>query len=176
MRKLSRKLRNSQDDDFSLPTWDDPALNDSRPMDTQEQEELVRELEKSQAQQSRLWRVLSPWELHYHAYFMEEVPSWMIISADWLAVLACSSAIIGLLHDSKHHRRWIWYSLFIGIVLAVFWLYYMLSLPRFRWDIIWLPFGPLSGAGLALYVDHLLTESSEEIRKLRGYMYAYKAS
>ncbi|XP_070670329.1 uncharacterized protein [Malus domestica] len=163
MRKLSRKLRNSQDDDFSLPTWDDPALNDSRPMDTQEQEELVRELEKSQAQQSRLWR-------RYHAYFMEEVPSWMIISADWLAVLACSSAIIGLLHDSKHHRRWIWYSIFTGIVLAVFWLYYMLSLPRFRWDIIWLPFGPLSGAGLALYVDHLLTESSEEIRKLRGYM------
>ncbi|XP_048423077.1 uncharacterized protein LOC103943946 isoform X2 [Pyrus x bretschneideri] len=172
MRKLSRKLRNSQDDDFSLPTWDDPARNDSRPMDTQEQEELVRELEKSQAQQSRLWRVLfasllfcfsafllysicqqvlSPWELRYHAYFMEEVPSWMVISADWLAVLACSSAIIGLLHDSKHHRRWI-------------------CLPRFRWDIIWLPFGPLSGAGLALYIDHLLTESSEEIRKLRGYM------
>ncbi|XP_068326744.1 uncharacterized protein [Pyrus communis] len=160
MRKLSRKLRNSQDDDFSLPTWDDPSLNDSRPMDTQEQEELVREMEKSQAQQSRLWRalfalllfcfavfllysicqqVLSPWELRYHAYFMEEMLSWMIIS-------------------------------------AAFWLYYMLRLPRFRWDVIWLPFGPLSGAALALYVDHLLTESSEEIRKLRGYMYAYKAS
>ncbi|BBH08312.1 hypothetical protein Prudu_020462 [Prunus dulcis] len=74
---------------------------------------------------------------------MEEVHSWMIISADWLAVLACSSAIIGLLHDSKHHRRWIWYSLFTGIILAVFWLYYMLRLPRFRWDVIWLPFGPL---------------------------------
>ncbi|XP_050127649.1 uncharacterized protein LOC126604441 isoform X1 [Malus sylvestris] len=225
MRKLRRKLRNSQDDDFSLPTWDDPSLNDSRPMDTQEQEELVREMEKSQAQQSRLWRVLfalllfcfavfllysicqqvlSPWELsdgqllvicdfaamliwkmcllmmklshfdldqqRYHAYFMEEMLSWMIISADWLAVVAYSSAIIGLLHDSKHHRQWIWYSLFTGIVLAAFWLYYMLRLPRFRWDVIWLPFGPLSGAALALYVDHLLTESSEEIRKLRGYM------
>jgi len=25
-------------------------------------------------------------------------------------------------------------------------------------------------------VDHLLTESSEEVRKLRGYMYTYKAN
>lgn len=83
--------------------------------------------------------------------------------------------------------------------------YYFCRLPRFRWDVIWLPFGPIrcvkyhssfklsiqfslnlstnayvhwncSGTGLSLYVDHLLLESSEEIRKLRGYMYAYKAS
>lgn len=33
-----------------------------------------------------------------------------------------------------------------------------------------------SGAGICLYVDHVLRESSEEVRKLRGYMYAYKAS
>ncbi|XP_059432925.1 uncharacterized protein LOC132166168 isoform X2 [Corylus avellana] len=159
-------------------------------------EELIRSLEKTQSQQSRLWRRLfaailfcfalflvysifqqasSPWELRYHAYFMEEVDSWMIISADWLAVLACSLAIIGLLHNSKHHRQWMWYSCFAGIILAVFWLYYMLRLSKFRWDVIWLPFGPVSGAGMCLYVDHLLSESSEEIRKLRGYMYAYKA-
>ncbi|KAE7998610.1 hypothetical protein FH972_003138 [Carpinus fangiana] len=106
---------------------------------------------------------------------MEEVDSWMIISADWLAVLVCSLTIIGLLHNSKHHRQWMWYSCFAGIILAVFWLYYMLRLPKFRWDVIWLPFGPVSGAGMCLYVDHLLSESSEEIRKLRGYMYAYKA-
>ncbi|KAL6224123.1 hypothetical protein ACLB2K_002979 [Fragaria x ananassa] len=192
MKKLARKLRKSQNDDLSLPTRDDPA-----PMDTQEQEELVRSLEKSQAQQSRMWRALfasllfcfaaflmhsihqqvsSPWELRFHAYFMEEMDSWMIISADWLAVVACSLAIKGLLHNSKHHRRWIWFSFLTGIIVAVFWLYYMLRLPRFRWDVIWLPFGPISGTGLSLYVDHLLLESSEEIRKLRGYMYAYKAS
>ncbi|KAE7998609.1 hypothetical protein FH972_003138 [Carpinus fangiana] len=192
MNKLTRKWRKShEDDDFSLPTHDD-----SRPIDTQEQEELIRSLEKTQTQQSRLWRSLfaailfcfalfllysifqqasSPWELRYHAYFMEEVDSWMIISADWLAVLVCSLTIIGLLHNSKHHRQWMWYSCFAGIILAVFWLYYMLRLPKFRWDVIWLPFGPVSGAGMCLYVDHLLSESSEEIRKLRGYMYAYKA-
>ncbi|XP_062010662.1 uncharacterized protein LOC133727052 isoform X1 [Rosa rugosa] len=213
MKKLARTFRKSEDDDLSLPTRDDPA-----PMDSQEQEELVRSFERNQAQQSRFWRVFFasllfcfaaflmysifqqvsyPWELRYHAYFMEEVHSWIIISADWLAVVACSSAIIGLVHDSKYHRRWIWYSFLTGIVLAVFWLYYMLSsrcseeycifgaptcskqyfcrLPRFRWDVIWLPFGPISGAGLCLYVDHLLMESSEEIRKLRGYMYSYKA-
>lgn len=192
MNKLTRKWRKSHDDDdFSLPT-----LDDSRPMDTQEQEELIRSLEKTQAQQSRLWRSLfaailfcfvvfllysisqqasSPWELRYHAYFMEEVDSWMIISADWLAVLACSFAVIGLLHNSKYHRQWMWYSCFAGIILAFFWLYYMLRLPKFRWDVIWLPFGPVSGAGMCLYVDYLLLESSEEIRKLRGYMYAYKA-
>ncbi|XP_050388192.1 uncharacterized protein LOC126805127 [Argentina anserina] len=192
MKKLARTFRKSENDDFSLPTRDDPA-----PMDTQEQEELVRSFERSQAQQSRFWRaffasllfcyasflmhsihqqVSSPWELRYHAYFMEEVDSWIIISADWLAVVACSLAIIGLVRNSKHHRRWMWSSFLIAIIVAVFWLYYMLRLPRFRWDVIWLPFGPISGAGLCLYVDHLLLESLEEIRKLRGYMYAYKAS
>ncbi|KAJ7969215.1 Major facilitator superfamily domain containing protein [Quillaja saponaria] len=196
MRKLARKWRNSQYDKLSLPTRDDPTLDDSRPMDIQEQEEFVQSFERSQAQQGRLWRGVfvallscyvlflvysifqqasSPWELRYHAYFMEEVSSWMIISADWLAVLVCSFSIIGLLHDSESRRQWIWYSLFTSIILAVFWLYYMLRLPKFRWDVIWLPVGPLSGAAICLYVDHLLTESSEEIRKLRVYMYAYKA-
>ncbi|KAK9266610.1 hypothetical protein L1049_022852 [Liquidambar formosana] len=196
MKKLARKWRESHsdadDDKFSLPT-----LDDSRPMDTQEQEELVRSLEKSQAQQSLLWRSVfavllfcyaafliysifrqssSPWELRYHAYFMDEVDSRMIIFADWVAVLACSMTIIGLLQNSEYHRRWIWYSCSAGVTLAVFWLYYMLRMPRFHWDVIWLPFGPLSGAGVCLYVDRVLAESSSEVRKLRGYMYAYKAS
>ncbi|KAL6331202.1 hypothetical protein AAG906_009630 [Vitis piasezkii] len=196
MKKLARKLRRNSrefdDEDFCLPT-----LDDSRPIDSQEQEELVRSLERSQAQQSLLWRsvfavflfsfaaflvysifqqVSSPWELRYHAYFMEEIDSSMIIFADWVAVLACSMAIIGLLHKSKSHRWLIWYSCSAGIILAIFWLYYMLRLPKFRWDVIWLPFGPLGGAALSLYVDHLLNESSEEVRKLRSYMYAYKAS
>ncbi|XP_020215721.1 uncharacterized protein LOC109799553 isoform X4 [Cajanus cajan] len=166
MKKLARKLRNSEDENLSLPSHDD----DSRPLDSQEQEELVRSLERSQAQQSRLWRT------RYHAYFMEEIYSWMIISADWVAVLACSFAIIGLLHESMLRTRWIKYSWYTGVILAIFWLYYMLRLPKFRWDVLWLPFGPLSAAAICLYVDHLLTESSEEVRKLRGYMYSYKAS
>ncbi|XP_019446421.1 PREDICTED: uncharacterized protein LOC109349852 isoform X3 [Lupinus angustifolius] len=166
MKKLARQWRNSEDDNLSLPTHDNEP---SRPLDTQEQEEMVRSLERSQAQQSRLWR-------RYYAYFMEEIHSWMIISADWVAVLACSFAIIGLLRESMHRRRWMHYSLYAGIVVAIFWLYYMLRLSKFRWDVIWLPFGPLSAAAICLYVDHLLNESSEDVRKLRGYMYAYKAS
>ncbi|KAI5383180.1 hypothetical protein KIW84_070550 [Lathyrus oleraceus] len=215
MKKLARKLRkNSEDGKFSLPVHDE----DSRPLDSQEQEELVRSLEKTQAQQSRFWRnvfvalvicyilfllysifhqVSSPWELHlslysfysicccnsllsdeqrHHAYFMKEMYSWMIICADSVAVLAFSFAIIGLHHESMHHRRWIWYSWYISTVLAVFWLYYMSRLAKFRWDIIWLPLGPLSASTICLYVDHLLTESSEEVKKLHGYMYAYKAN
>ncbi|KAL2342597.1 hypothetical protein Fmac_003882 [Flemingia macrophylla] len=193
MKKLVRKLRNSDGENLSLPIHD----GGSRPLDSQEQEELVRSLERSQAEQSRLWRTVfatlffcyiafllysifhqasSPWELRYHAYFMEEMYSWMVISADWVAILACSFAIIGLIHESMLGTRWIKYSWYTGIVLAIFWLYYMLRLPKFRWDIIWLPFGPLSAAAICLYVDHLLTESSEEVRKLRAYMYSYKAS
>ncbi|CAL5215057.1 unnamed protein product [Lathyrus oleraceus] len=194
MKKLARKLRkNSEDGKFSLPVHDE----DSRPLDSQEQEELVRSLEKTQAQQSRFWRnvfvalvicyilfllysifhqVSSPWELRHHAYFMKEIYSWMIICADSVAVLAFSFAIIGLHHESMHHRRWIWYSWYISTVLAVFWLYYMSRLAKFRWDIIWLPLGPLSASTICLYVDHLLTESSEEVKKLHGYMYAYKAN
>ncbi|KAM7509634.1 hypothetical protein LguiA_020087 [Lonicera macranthoides] len=196
MKKLARKWNNSRnhddDDNFSLPTRDD-----FQPIDSQEQEALVRSLERTQAQQSLLWRSVfaallvcfavflifsiyqqsfNPWELRYHAYFMEDVDSWMVISADWAAVLVCSTAIAGLLHNSKSHRQWLWYAFCAGVLVAVFWLYQMLKLPKFRWDVIWLPMGPLSGAGLCLYVDHLLTESSEEVRKLRGYMYSYKAS
>ncbi|XP_009771059.1 uncharacterized protein LOC107771900 [Nicotiana tabacum] len=198
MQKLTRKWRNSrresqydEDDKFSLPTRDD-----GRPIDTQEQEELVRSLEKVQTQQSLLWRgVFSglllcyvafliysiyqqayyPWELRYHAYFMYEVDSWTIIAADWAAILTCLMTIKGLLHESKYHRRWLWSSCCIGMIVAVFWLNHMLRLAKFRWDILWLPVGPLSGAGICIYIDHLLNVSSEEVRKLRGYMYAYKA-
>ncbi|KAK9141954.1 hypothetical protein Syun_011354 [Stephania yunnanensis] len=206
MKRLSRKqwrTSRGEDDDeydrFSLPTHDD-----SRPIDTHEQEELIRMFEQKQCQQSFLWRSIFatilfcfmaflifsiyhqasyPWELsigskqRYHAYFMDEVASWIVISADWVAVLACLMAVKGLLlHSSKHHRKWILYSCCAGLSLTVFWLYHMIRLPRFRWDIIWLPFGPISGAGICLYVDHLLAESSGEIRKLRGYMYSFKAS
>ncbi|EOY30548.1 Uncharacterized protein TCM_037719 isoform 4, partial [Theobroma cacao] len=98
MRKLARNFRKSEDDKFSLPT-----LDDSRPMDTHEQEEVVRSLERMHAQQSLQWKsvfaallfcysafllysiyqqALFPWELRYHAYFMEDVGSWMIITAE----------------------------------------------------------------------------------------------
>ncbi|MED6195704.1 hypothetical protein PIB30_040471 [Stylosanthes scabra] len=193
MKKLARKWRNSGDDKFSLPIHDN---EDSRPMDPQEQEDFVRSLEATQAQNSRFWRrvfaillfcytqflfysifkqVTSPWELRPYAYFMEDIYSWMTISADWIAVLVCSFSMKGLLDESVHHRRWIWYSWFTATLPAMFWFYYMLRLPKFRWDVIWLPFGPLGGATICLYVDHLLSESSEEIKKLRGYMYSYKA-
>ncbi|KAF5183528.1 histone-lysine N-methyltransferase, partial [Thalictrum thalictroides] len=112
----------------------------------------------------------------YHAYFMSEIDSWVVISADQVAVVVCLMAMKGLLSNSKQNRRWILWSCYLSILVAVFWLYQMLRLPKFRWDIIWLPLGPLGGACISLYVDHLLDESSEEIRKLRGYMYSYKAS
>ncbi|XP_077211162.1 histone-lysine N-methyltransferase isoform X2 [Tasmannia lanceolata] len=171
MIKLSRRWRRSRhpqnhpDDKFSLPTRDD-----FQPIDTREQDELVRSFEERHAQQNFLWR-------RYHAYFMDDVESWLVISADWVAVLACLMAVKGLLfHKSKFHKQWIWYSCYTGLLLALFWLYQMLRMPKFRWDIIWLPFGPLSGAGICLYVDHLLAESLQEVRKLRASMYSYKAT
>ncbi|XP_020549462.1 uncharacterized protein LOC105161826 isoform X1 [Sesamum indicum] len=209
MQKLARTWRKSREDGdvdgYSLPTRDD-----SRPIDTREQEELVRSLEKSQAQQSLLWRSVfaglvlcymvflmysihqqaySPWELsddclrlsfsshaqRYHAYFMYEVDSRSILIAEGAAVLVCLMIITGLVHNSRRHRIWLWCSLVPGTLLAVFWLHHILRLAKFRWEITWLPLAPLGGAGIALYVDHLLNESSEEVRKLRGYMYAYKA-
>nr|GMC58878.1 uncharacterized protein LOC109186499 [Ipomoea batatas] len=171
MQKLTRKWRQprsnhffDEEDQFSLPTRDD-----SRPIDSHEQEELVRTLERAQAQQSLLWR-------RYHAYFMYEVDPQSIIAADWVAIMVCLMTIKGMLHHSKYQRRWLWFSCCPGLLLAGFWLHHMLRLARFRWDILWLPFGPLSGAGICLYVNHLLNDSSEEVRKLRSYMYSYKAS
>uniref|UniRef100_A0A1D1XQI7 Putative membrane protein YGR016W n=1 Tax=Anthurium amnicola TaxID=1678845 RepID=A0A1D1XQI7_9ARAE len=179
-------------DGSSLPTRDD-----FRPLDTREQLELVSSFESQHARQSRLWRGVfaafllffagflvysifqqaqHPWELRYHAYFMDDVDSWMVISADCAAVLACLIAVKGLLRDKSSDLRWLHYSCYIGACLAIFWLYHMLRLPRFRWDIIWLPLGPFSGALLCLYVEHLLAESLEDIRKLRGSVYYYKTS
>ncbi|KAF6138234.1 hypothetical protein GIB67_011074 [Kingdonia uniflora] len=194
MNKLSRKWRkNRREGDDDHPIYDDTT----DPIDTQEQEELIRSFELKQAQESLLWRRIfaalvlcfvafllfsmlhqtsSPWELRYHAYFMEEVNSWALIFAEALSILACFMAIKGLFHKSKDDRKWMWYSCYVGLLLAAFWLFYMLRLAEFRWEIIWLPFGPLSVALLCLYVDYLLAESSDEIRKLRGYMYAYKAA
>ncbi|KAM7258742.1 hypothetical protein ACFE04_014483 [Oxalis oulophora] len=169
LKKLTRKWRNSGDDMFTLPTRDD---DDSRPLDTQ----VLLFCFAVFLFYSIYHQAFAPWELRYHAYFMEDVSSWMVIAADWIALLACSMSIMGLRHASKNYKQWLWYSFYAGIMLAVFWLYFMLRLPKFRWDVLWLPFGPLSGAGLCLYVDHLLAESSEEVRKLRGYMYSYKAS
>nr|XP_023887730.1 uncharacterized protein LOC111999851 [Quercus suber] len=65
MNKLTRKWRNSHDDRFSLPT-----LDDSRPIDTQEQEEMIRSFEKTHAQQSRLWRSVFAAMLFCFAVFL----------------------------------------------------------------------------------------------------------
>lgn len=196
VKNLTRKLRKPRGDDQFSESRGDSALDDSDPMDIQEQEEMIISLEKMQAQQSFQWKCVFagllfcyasfliysiyqqawfPWELRYHAYFEEDVASWMVIAADWIAVLSCFMTIVGLLHNSKDRRKWICYSCIAGLGLAVFWLYYMLRMPRFRWDVIWRPFGPLSGAGLCLYVDHLLAQSSDEVRRLRSYMYSFKA-
>ncbi|XP_074573531.1 uncharacterized protein LOC141829968 [Curcuma longa] len=170
--------------------------DDSQPIDYQEQEELVRSFEMEHARQSRLWRrvfagfilgyiaflvysILQqawfPWELRYHAYFMDEMQSWMVISADLVAVLACSFAVKGIIDSSRSLQHWMWYSCYIGMLLAIFWLFYMLKLPKFRWDALWLPLGPLSGAGACLYVDRLLHGSLKDVKLLRSYMYNYKA-
>ncbi|KAH7686434.1 MFS general substrate transporter domain-containing protein [Dioscorea alata] len=178
------------DDPFSLASHDD-----LQPMDTQEQEDMILSLEKNHAQQNRLWRgvfaafligyaafsmysafyqALFPWDLRFHAYFMEEMHPWIVILADWVAVLACLFAVKGLVDRSSSYQQWFWFSCYASLFLTVFWLYYMLRLPKFRWDVIWLPFGPLSGSGICFYIDHLLKDSFEDIRKLRGYMYNYK--
>ncbi|KAF3641872.1 putative dnaJ -like protein subfamily C GRV2-like isoform X1 [Capsicum annuum] len=72
MQKLSRQWRKSdydEDDKFTLPTRDD-----FRPIDSQEQEELVRSLEKVQTQQSLLWRaVFSGLLLCYVAFLLYSI-------------------------------------------------------------------------------------------------------
>uniref|UniRef100_A0A0D3EQ64 Uncharacterized protein n=1 Tax=Oryza barthii TaxID=65489 RepID=A0A0D3EQ64_9ORYZ len=167
--------------------------DDLIPMDIQDQEEMVRSLEQKQAQQSRRWRrvfagfllgyaaflvysgfhhAVAPWELRYHAYFMEDLSSPMVVVADWIAALACLFSIKGLLHSWK---KWMWYSFYVSILVALFWTYYLLRLPRIRWDVAWLPFGPLIASALSLYVDHSMLESMQDINALRSYMYNYKA-
>ncbi|XP_057493768.1 uncharacterized protein LOC130779132 isoform X11 [Actinidia eriantha] len=117
--ELVRSLEENQAQQSLLWRVYNSSLPDFMISFVEEQEELVRSLEENQAQQSLLWR-------RYHSYFMDEVDSWMVISADWAAVLVCSVAIAGLLLDSRYRRTWLWYSCFGGILVAVFWSYHML--------------------------------------------------
>ncbi|KAB5552607.1 hypothetical protein DKX38_009918 [Salix brachista] len=115
MKKLARNWKKiSVGDKFTLPTRDE---DDSRPMDSREQEELILSLERTEAEQSVLWRrvvgglefcyaafllystfqqALFPWELRYHAYFMEDMDSSMVIIAGsfffFFTYFCCSSA------------------------------------------------------------------------------------
>ncbi|XP_020528814.1 uncharacterized protein LOC105421372 isoform X2 [Amborella trichopoda] len=168
----STSTSTSNVEQFSLPTYDD-----CRPIETHEQEEIIRSFEKKHERQNSLWRgvfavlllsfamfyifslfqqALYPWELRYHAYFMDEVGSWIIILADMSAVVACLMAVKGLL-KSDSHRHWIWHPCLVGLGISTFWFYHMLS-----------------SAGICFYVDRLLEESLEEVKKLRAAMYSYK--
>ncbi|KMZ73454.1 hypothetical protein ZOSMA_148G00020 [Zostera marina] len=188
--RRSSPVRESGGRDEGLPLRDDCL-----PMETQEQEKMVKYFEDKHAKDCRQWRgifggilvcyigfllysiihhVLNPWDLRYHAYFMEYVESSLVIFADILAVMCCIMSIKGLRHGSISYKKWFWYSCYISLFLATFWLYHMTKLPKFRWEIIWLPFGPLSGSGICLYVDHLLTESNKELQLLRNSMYEFK--
>ncbi|CAM8887220.1 unnamed protein product [Rhodiola kirilowii] len=186
-----RKSGRAKDDDkFALPTTDDLI-----PMETREQEELVMSFELSLERQSRMWKnvfqalfcayiffmgysmyqqIQSPWELRYHAYFENEVDSMSVIFEDGMAIIACAVAIYGLSRDGKYQKLYILSSIIFGIVVAIFWLYQMMRLPKFRWDVLWLPITPLCCSLVSLYVIHLHAESQIAIQKLRNSMYEYK--
>ncbi|KVI01223.1 hypothetical protein Ccrd_020521 [Cynara cardunculus var. scolymus] len=141
MKRLARKWKNGSDDDEEDDDGKSclPTSSDFHPMDTEEQEELVRSLERSLAQQSRFWRrvfaglhccfvaflifsihgqTTMPWELRYHAYFMDEIESWTVIAAEWAAVFVSFMAVAGLLRSSRSQRRWLWFSCCFGALLA----------------------------------------------------------
>ncbi|VAH76902.1 unnamed protein product [Triticum turgidum subsp. durum] len=81
----------------------------------------------------------------------------------------------GLLQASNSSKKWIWYSFYVGMAVAIFWTYYLLKLPMIRWDVVWLPLGPLIASASSLYVDHTLMKSMQDISTLRGYMYNFKS-
>uniref|UniRef100_A0A7N1A7D8 Transmembrane protein n=1 Tax=Kalanchoe fedtschenkoi TaxID=63787 RepID=A0A7N1A7D8_KALFE len=159
-RRLGRA--EADDDNLTLPTTDD-----SWPIETHEQEELVKSFEQIHHRQSRIWR-------RYHAYFENEVDSMSVIFLDGIAIIACALAIYGLSGDFKYEKRYLLSSTFLAIMVAMLWLYQMLRLPKFRWDVIWLAVAPLCCSLLSLYVTHLLVESRDEVHKLRAAMYEYK--
>ncbi|CAF2071918.1 hypothetical protein HID58_041833 [Brassica napus] len=47
--------------------------------------------------------------------------------------MACCLSVVGLLDKKNDDRRlWFWYSCVPGSALTIFWLYYLLRLPKFR--------------------------------------------
>lgn len=161
----------------------------------QEQEKIVQSLEASQSRQNLTWRVvfatltlvfsgfflisacwqaIFPWELKFHAYFMEDMSSVSVVVADVAEAVVFASMAWGLLSSKSIHINSLWISLGAGFGLAVFWLYQMQSLSRMHWDLLWLPLGPCSCGALCLYVDHLLVETERDVGKLRTAMYHFK--
>ncbi|WVZ22584.1 hypothetical protein V8G54_001128 [Vigna mungo] len=108
MKKLARKFRHSEDGNLSLPVHD----GDSRPLESHEQEELVRSLERSQAEQSRLWR-------RYHAYFVEEIYSWTIISAGSLLDCFMNQTIAGDGSSTHGILALPWHALLLTMIQSI---------------------------------------------------------
>lgn len=172
-----------------------PIVDDTQFLDTQEQEKIVQSLEGSHLRQSFTWRVIfailtcafslfllisaywqatSPWEMKYHAYFMEDLNSVSVVVADVCEAVVYALVAWGILFPKSIDYHLLWLSFGAGFGLAVFWLYHMQSLSRMHWDILWLPLGPSSCAALCLYVDHQILKMEKEIHKLRAAMYHFK--
>ncbi|KAH9306459.1 hypothetical protein KI387_010863, partial [Taxus chinensis] len=96
MRRLKKAIRQLSEEE-SLPSFDD-----FQPLETPEQVKMVESFEKSHTLQNAVWRGIfssflfsfagffiysahrqsvSPWDVRYHAYFMEEVDSGTLIVA-----------------------------------------------------------------------------------------------
>lgn len=77
-----------------------------------------------------------------------------------VAILVCLMIIAGLMHNSKRHHLWLWYSFLPGTSLAIFWLHHML-----RWAVnisskflllnIWLHFWMRNSEITEVYTDYV---------------------
>ncbi|KAH7279122.1 hypothetical protein KP509_37G006200 [Ceratopteris richardii] len=123
---------------------------------------------------SAYWQLVSPWDLKYHAYFMEELTSMSVVTADVAEAFIYVMMTWGFISSDKKHRRLIPLSFAGGVGVAMFWLHYMQRLSRIRWDLLWLPFGPCSCSAICMYVDHLILDTQRDVRNLRAAMYHFK--
>eukprot|EP00898_Chlorokybus_atmophyticus_P004421 jgi/Chlat1/4980/Chrsp32S04965 len=175
-------------------------------LDTQEQEEVIRELERSHARQSLAWRAAfaagavagallfsraalsqhrHPWHVHRHALFYGELSSTTVIAADMLACTALCIAAIALFvspastTSSSSSSQVGFLPLPLAAVTLAFWAWHSsrVVVGREQWlHAMWAPAAAFGYVAACWYCASVMADTRHGISKLRAYKYQFKAA
>ncbi|GAQ81855.1 hypothetical protein KFL_000930010 [Klebsormidium nitens] len=163
-------------------------------LDTQEQEEIIASLERSNAVQNRVWRGVfsllgaglalfflrsaalqarAPWERQYHAHFAGVLSQGTTVVADvsTAGAILCGGLVLHAGSRAVLHRALVAATLLLSLATAAFWLGALRTVGS--WRNFWLTMSPLFGI-LCLYVDHSLQSTTLQINRLRASKYRFK--
>uniref|UniRef100_A0A7S0RNN8 Uncharacterized protein n=1 Tax=Chlamydomonas leiostraca TaxID=1034604 RepID=A0A7S0RNN8_9CHLO len=198
-----------------LTQQQDPLASNG-PLDEDEQEEIVQELELEQLRQTRLWRGCfgvgamlmavffawaswtqwaHPWSLRMTGELRAATHGNDVVAVLGVQAVALGAVSIALLRKlpkrGERERMCMPYSLSQKLLLgagilgcaacASYWLSaHARMVQQFgselgaRWELIWVPLGPLAYSGVSLWAASVLARSGAAVAELRSFKYNHK--